>query len=93
MKQEIMEWQAVESAGPYANRSCLTRTSNHTSTLSFNFHGVDALPDTQPTVSKHWRQKKKKNNNKQRLIKIKTDQFLFSLASYVPYGQKQTGLL
>ena len=31
------------------------QTDNHTNTSSLNFHRPDALPDTQPTVSKHWR--------------------------------------
>jgi len=31
-------------------------TDNHTSTSSLNFYRLDALPDAQPTVSKHWRQ-------------------------------------
>ena len=31
------------------------QTDNHTSTSSLNFYRPDALPDAQPTVSKHWR--------------------------------------
>jgi len=31
------------------------QTDNHTNTLSLNFYRPDALPDAQPTVSKHWR--------------------------------------
>jgi len=31
------------------------RTGNHTNTASLNFYRPDALPDTYPTVSKHWR--------------------------------------
>jgi len=31
------------------------QTDNHTNTSSFNFYRPDALPDTQPTVSKHGR--------------------------------------
>jgi len=29
------------------------RTDNHTNTLSLNYYSPDALPDAQPTVSKH----------------------------------------
>jgi len=29
---------------------------NHTNTSSLNVYRPDALPDAQPTVSKHWRQ-------------------------------------
>jgi len=32
-------------------------TDNHANTSSLNFYRLDALPDAQPTVSKHWRQK------------------------------------
>jgi len=35
------------------------QTDNHTNTSSFNFYRPDALPNAQPTVSKHWRH----NNN------------------------------
>jgi len=31
------------------------QTDNHASTLSLIFYRPDALPDTQPTVSKYWR--------------------------------------
>ena len=34
----------------------LLQTGNHTNTSSLNFYRPSALPDTQPTVSKHWRQ-------------------------------------
>ena len=37
----------------------LLQTDNHTNAPSFNFYRLDALPDTQPTVSKHWRHVKK----------------------------------
>ena len=33
------------------------QTDNHTSTSSLSFYRPDALPDTQPTVSKHWRRR------------------------------------
>jgi len=36
---------------------CTTlQTDDHTNTSSLNFYRPDALPDAQPTVSKHWRQ-------------------------------------
>ena len=35
------------------------QADNHTNTSSFNFYRPDALPDAQPTVSKHWRQQYK----------------------------------
>ena len=49
-------WDAVASAGPYADNLHLAPAENHTNTSSLNFYMADALPDTQPTVSKHWRQ-------------------------------------
>jgi len=42
-------WDAVASAEPYANKLHL---APHHSV----FYRPDALPDTQPTVSEHWRQ-------------------------------------
>jgi len=45
-------WDAVASAGPYANNLHLT-PDNHTNTSSFSFYRPDALPDSQPTASKH----------------------------------------
>jgi len=36
---------------------------NHTNTSSLNFYRPDALPDAQPTVSKHWRQYSRISNN------------------------------
>jgi len=30
------------------------QTDNHTNTSSLTFYRPDGLPDTQPTVSKHW---------------------------------------
>jgi len=41
---------AVASAGPYANNVHLVPD---TDTSSLNFYRLDALPDAQPTVSKH----------------------------------------
>jgi len=46
-------WDAVASAGPYAN-SLHLHTDNHTSSSSLDFYRPDAVPDAQPTVSKHW---------------------------------------
>jgi len=54
MKQEMMGWLAIASAGPYANN--LHLTPNHASTSLLSFYRLDALPAIQPTVSKHWRQ-------------------------------------
>jgi len=34
----------------------LLETDNHASTSSLNIYMLDAFPDTQPSVSKHWRQ-------------------------------------
>ena len=45
-------WDAVASAGPYAICTSV-HTDNHTNTPSLNFYKPDALPDAQPTVSKH----------------------------------------
>ena len=36
----------------------LLQTDNHTNTSSLNFYRPGALPEVQPTVSKHWRQKR-----------------------------------
>jgi len=46
-------WDAVAFAGPYAN-SLHLHTDNHTSSSSLDFYRPDAVPDAQPTVSKHW---------------------------------------
>jgi len=51
MKQEIMGWQ-------WHQLDCMQiicTTDIHASTLSLNFYRLDALPHTQPTVSKHRR--------------------------------------
>jgi len=53
MRQEIMGfWDAVASAGPYASNLHLA-PDNDTYTSSLNFYRPDAVPDAQPTVSKH----------------------------------------
>ena len=45
------------SSEPYANDLHLSlQTDNHTSISSLDFYWPDALPDAQPTVSKHRRQ-------------------------------------
>jgi len=44
---------AVASAGPYANHLHLALDKNHASTSPLSFYRTDALPATQPTVSKH----------------------------------------
>jgi len=47
---------AVASAGPYANNLHLAPDRKTTPTPhDSNFYRLDALPDAQPTVSKHWR--------------------------------------
>jgi len=43
---------AVASAGPYEICTSL-QTDNHASIPPLSFHRSDALPATQPTVSKH----------------------------------------
>jgi len=54
--QEMMGfWDAVTTAGPYANNVHLAETDNHTNTLSIKFYRPDALdlPDAKLTMSKH----------------------------------------
>jgi len=54
--QEMMGfWDAVTTAGPYANNVHLAETDNHTNTLSIKFYRLDALdlPDAKLTMSKH----------------------------------------
>jgi len=56
-------WDAVASVGPYANNlQTSLQTDNHTNTSSLSFYNPDALPDAQPTVSKHSTIKSHKNN-------------------------------
>ena len=54
MTQEMMGfWDAVATAGPYANSPHFA-PDNHTNTSLLNVYRSDALPDAQPpTVSKH----------------------------------------
>ena len=54
MRQEVLGFgMALVSAGPYANNLHVA-PDNHTNTSSQNIYRPDALPDAQPTVSKHW---------------------------------------
>jgi len=48
------QWVAVVSTGPYANLHLAP--DNHGSTPPLSFCRPDALPASQPTASKHWRQ-------------------------------------
>jgi len=48
-----MQWHQLD----HIQTICTSlQTDNHTNTSSLNFYRPDALPDAQPTVSKHWRQ-------------------------------------
>jgi len=55
MKQEMIGWQWYQ-----LNHMQIICTSlqmdNYASTSSFSFYRPDALPDAQPTASKHWMQ-------------------------------------
>jgi len=56
LKQETVNGTlAVASAGPYTNLHLTPDTPASTPPISF--YRLDALPATQPTTSKHWRQK------------------------------------
>ena len=50
-----MQWHKLDHIQTICT---LLQTDNHTNTASLNFYRPYALPDTQPTVSKHWRQLK-----------------------------------
>jgi len=55
MKQEMTRWQWHQL--DYIQIVCTSlQTDNHASTSSLYFYRPDALPDAQPTMSKHWRQ-------------------------------------
>jgi len=57
MRQEMTGFgDAAASAGTYAKMCNWLQTDNHTNDPSLNLYRPDALPDTQPTVSKHWRE-------------------------------------
>jgi len=50
-----MQWHKLDHIQTICT---LLQTDNHTNTSSLNFYRPYALPDTQPTLSKHWRQLK-----------------------------------
>jgi len=54
MKQEMMGWQWYQL--DHMQIICTSlQTDNHASTSPLKFsYRLDALPDAQPTVSKHW---------------------------------------
>jgi len=52
MKQQMMGWQWHQLDHMQIICTSLP-TDNHASTSSLNFLKADALPDAQPTVSKH----------------------------------------
>ena len=54
----LLQQETVSSSGiSWAMQVCtLIQTDNHASTRSLFFYRPDALPATQPTASKHWRQ-------------------------------------
>jgi len=55
LKQEMMGWQWHQL--DHMKITCISlQTDNHTSTSPVRFYRPDALPPTQPTASKHWRQ-------------------------------------
>jgi len=48
-----MQWHQLD----YLQMVCTSlQTDNHTNTSSLNFYRPDALPDAQPTASKHLKQ-------------------------------------
>ena len=49
-------WDGSGVRWTVCKQSTLLQTDNHTNTSSLNFYRPDALPDTQLTSSKHWRQ-------------------------------------
>jgi len=50
--EEMMGWQWHQL--DHMQITCTSlQTDNHTSTSSLNFYRPDALPDAQPTMSKH----------------------------------------
>jgi len=56
MKQEMIGWQWHQLDHVQITCTAL-QTDNHASTSSLNFYKLDSLPDTQPTVSKHYTKK------------------------------------
>jgi len=62
MTKEMMgfgEWQWHQLDHMHTICTSL-KTDNHTNTSSLSFYRLDALPDVQPTVSKHSRHKIRK---------------------------------
>jgi len=58
MTHEMMGWQWHQL--DHMQIICtLLKTDNHACTSPLSLYKLDALPATQPTVSKHWRQCKK----------------------------------
>ena len=54
-RDEVLGWQWHQL--DHMQTICsLLQTDNHTNTPSLNVYTPDALPDAQPTLSKHWRQ-------------------------------------
>jgi len=52
MKQEMTGWQ-WHQLDDMSITCTFLQTDNHASTASLNFYRTCALPDAQPTVSKH----------------------------------------
>jgi len=50
MRQEMVEFGELDHVQTICT---LLQTVNHANTSSLNFYRPDALPDAQPTVSKH----------------------------------------
>ena len=55
LDQEMTEWQWHQLDHMHIIFTSL-QTDNHASTSPLSFYRPDALPATQPTASKHWRQ-------------------------------------
>jgi len=73
---EVLGWQWYHM--DHMQTICtLLQTDNHISTQSLNFYSPDALPDTQTTVSKHWRQIP---NNSQHSIKYGATKYWYMVA-------------
>ena len=53
------------SSGPLQIICTSLQTDNHANTSSLNFYRPDALPDSWPTVSKHWRQLENKKTHQE----------------------------
>jgi len=70
----------------------LLQTSNHASTSSLSFYTPDVLPDTQPTVSKHWRffvtSVQQQISNAIRQLQTLRDNLLFGASSILATARK-----